>query len=684
MDVRGSDNSNNLGGRDDRGQVLNGSCGGTAAYETKEETGYDDHNTGGHKSSDAEIQVVEQEIRVADEQCVRSRSSDEKSHEGCNVGEKKDDDSLDREKKRLCSDGQSSLPEISSDSSPRRGLDHCTTAPAGTIGSQGELLINSNEINVTRSKTYKESQRHDLKLDRLSELDKKNLIANLVKIQNDGTVEVDLRENTPVASELLELHAESTSLYTDGGVTSNLKKYVSKMKIAMLVVGTRGDVQPFLAVAKRLQEFGHHVRLATHINFRDFVKSAGVEFYPLGGDPRVLAGYMARNKGLIPSAPGEISIQRKQLKAIIESLLPACTEPNMESGVPFRAQAIIANPPAYGHAHVAEALRVPIHIFFTMPWTPTYEFPHPLARVPQSAANWLSYIIVDLMIWWGIRSYINDFRRRKLKLPPIAYFSMYYGSISHLPTGYMWSQHVVPKPKDWGPLVDVVGYCFLNLSSKYRPREEFVDWINKGPKPIYIGFGSMPLEDPRKTTGIILEALTDTGQRGILDRGWGDLGVLSDIPDHIFLLENCPHDWLFPQCSAVVHHGGAGTTATGLKAGCPTTVVPFFGDQFFWGDRIHQKGLGPEPIPIAQLSTEALSNAMRFMLQPEVKARVMDIAQLIQNEDGVAAAVDAFHQHLPDEPPMPPEPSKAPEDDHPNPIQWVFIQIGNFCCRACS
>uniref|UniRef100_A0A7C8ZEV4 Sterol 3-beta-glucosyltransferase n=2 Tax=Opuntia streptacantha TaxID=393608 RepID=A0A7C8ZEV4_OPUST len=675
MDVRGSDKSNSLEGRDYRGQVLNDSNGGTTAFETKEEAGYNDRSKG-------EIHV-EQEIRVADEQHVRSRSPDKKSHDGSNVGEKKDHDSLDREKGRLCSDGQSSLPEISSDASPRKGLDYCPTAPIGTIESQRELLINSHEINVTRSKTYKESLRHDLKLDRLSELDKKNLIANLVKIQHDGTVEVDLREDTPVASELLELHAESTSLHTHG-VTSNLKKFVPKMKIAMLVVGTRGDVQPFLAVAKRLQEFGHHVRLATHMNFRDFVKSAGVEFYPLGGDPRVLAGYMARNKGLIPSAPGEITIQRKQLKAIIESLLPACTEPNMETGAPFRAQAIIANPPAYGHAHVAEALRVPIHIFFTMPWTPTYEFPHPLARVPQSAANWLSYVIVDLLIWWGIRSYINDFRRRKLKLPPIAYFSMYYGSISHLPTGYMWSQHVVPKPKDWGPLVDVVGYCFLNLSSKYRPREEFVEWINKGPKPIYIGFGSMPLEDPRKTTGIILEALTDTGQRGILDRGWGDLGVLSDIPDHIFLLENCPHDWLFPQCSAVVHHGGAGTTATGLKAGCPTTVVPFFGDQFFWGDRIHQKGLGPEPIPIAQLSTEALSNAITFMLQPEVKARVMEIALLIQNEDGVAAAVDAFHRHLPDEPPMPPESLKPPEADHPNPVQWFFIQIGNFCCRACS
>ncbi|KAJ0024618.1 hypothetical protein Pint_07923 [Pistacia integerrima] len=451
---------------------------------------------------------------------------------------------------------------------------------------------------------------------------------------------------------------------------------------------------------------------------------------------------MARNKGLIPSGPGEISIQRKQLKAIIESLLPACTEPDMETGAPFRAQAIIANPPAYGHAHVAEALGVPLHIFFTMPWTPTYEFPHPLARVPQSAGYWLSYIVVDLLIWWGIRSYINDFRKRKLKLPPIAYFSTYHGSITHLPTGYMWSPHLVPKPSgrdaffsfyinvimcylfihtmpsfnfvqqtitilqkigllrllstscvlqkffllyeylDWGPLVDVVGYCFLNLGSKYQPQEEFVQWINYGPEPIYIGFGSMPLDDPKKTTDIILEALKDTGQRGIVDRGWGDLGSFTEVPDNIFLVEDCPHDWLFPQCSAVVHHGGAGTTATGLRAGCPTTIVPFFGDQFFWGDRIKDRGLGPAPIPISQLTVENLSNAIRFMLQPEVKSQAMELAKSIENEDGVAAAVDAFHRHLPAELPLPPP---SPErDDNPNPIQWFFIQIGKWCCQPCG
>lgn len=557
-------------------------------------------------------------------------------------------------------------------SSPRpKGLDHCITAPVGTHKS---LINDDNGITFSRSMTEK--------LDRLSEREKQHLIANLVKIQNDGTVEVDLAKNGPVASELLELqNIEETPVFHD--VKSSIAgKSIPRLKIVMLVVGTRGDVQPFLAMAKRLQEFGHHVRLATHKNFSTFVKSAGVDFYPMGGDPRVLAGYMARNKGLIPSGPKEISLQRKQLKAIIESLLPACTEPDLETGVPFKAQAIIANPPAYGHAHVAEALGVPLHIFFTMPWTPTYEFPHPLARVSQIAGYWLSYIVVDLLIWWGIRGHINDFRKRKLKLAPIAYFSTYHGSISHLPTGYMWSPHVVPKPSDWGPLVDVVGYCFLNLGSKYQPQEKFVQWIQKGPKPIYIGFGSMPLEDPQKTTRIILEALKDTGQRGIIDRGWGDLGNLTEVPVDVFLLEDCPHDWLFPQCSAVVHHGGAGTTATGLRAGCPTTIVPFFGDQFFWGYRIHEKGLGPAPIPIPQLSVENLSNAIRFMLQPEVNSRVLDIAKLIENEDGVAAAVDAFHRHLPSELPVPSATSE--EDEPPNLMQWLFIQMGKLCYLSCG
>lgn len=562
--------------------------------------------------------------------------------------------------------------------SPRPGLDHCHKAPIQHDSSS--LLHKGHEIALSRLKTDKRcNKKHDMLWDRLSESEKKKLIEDLVKIQHDGTVEVDVTRNVPVASELLELDAlDASSGHTEDAISEACKP-IPRLKIAMLVVGTRGDVQVFLAFAKRLQEFGHHVRLATHINFRTFVKSAGVEFYPLGGDPRIMAGYMAKNKGFLLSGPTEISIQRKQLKEVIDSLLPACIEPDLDSGAPFKAEAIIANPPAYGHMHVAEALGVPLHIFFTMPWTPTYEFPHPLARVPQSAAYRLSYLVVDLIVWWGIRAFINEFRKRKLKLSPIAYFSTYHGSISHLPTGYMWSPHLVPKPSDWGALVDVVGFCFLDLGINYQPQREFADWIKLGPKPIYIGFGSMPLEDAEKTTTIILEALKETGQRGIIDRGWGHLGVISEFPADVFLLEDCPHDWLFPQCAAVVHHGGAGTTATGLRAGCPTTVVPFFGDQFFWGDRIHERGVGPAPIPINDLNVERLSNAIKFMLDPEVKIRAMELAKLIEEEDGTANAVNAFHRHLPSELPLPPS-----LEEPPNPLQWLLLTIEKWCCLPCA
>lgn len=356
---------------------------------------------------------------------------------------------------------------------------------------------------------------------------------------------------------------------------------------------------------------------------------------------------MVKNKGFLPSGPSEIPIQRNQMKEIIYSLLSACKDPDMDSNVPFRADAIIANPPAYGHTHVAEALKIPVHIFFTMPWTPTSEFPHPLSRVKQPAGYRLSYQIVDSLIWLGIRDMINDVRKKKLKLRPVTYLSGSQGSESDIPHGYIWSPHLVPKPKDWGPKVDVVGFCFLDLASNYEPPKALVDWLNAGPKPIYVGFGSLPVQEPQKMTQIIVEALEITGQRGIINKGWGGLGELAEPKESIYLLDNCPHDWLFPHCAAVVHHGGAGTTAAGLKAACPTSIVPFFGDQPFWGDRVHARGVGPAPIPIDEFSLDKLVEAIRYMLDPQVKQRAVELAKAMENEDGVTGAVKAFFKHLP-------------------------------------
>ncbi|KAL9234889.1 hypothetical protein vseg_009705 [Gypsophila vaccaria] len=469
---------------------------------------------------------------------------------------------------------------------------------------------------------------------------------HLATIKNDGTVQFEVPGDI---NPTLHLETGVGSGHTTAEGQHDLIEFqdLPPMQIAMLIVGTRGDVQPFIAIGKRLQEYGHRVRLATHQNFREFVLTSGLEFFHLGGDPKVLAGYMVKNKGFLPSEPSEIPIQRNQIREIIFSLLPACKDPDPETHVPFNAEAIIANPPAYGHTHVAEALKIPIHIFFTMPWTPTSAFPHPLSRVKQHVAHRLSYQVVDMMIWLGIRDLINEFRKKKLKLRPVTYLSSSYSSPPDIPYGYIWSPHLVPKPKDWGPKIDVVGFCFLDLASNYKPPQDLVEWLEKGQKPIYIGFGSLPVQEPEKMTETIVRALEITEQRGIINKGWGGLGQLAEPKDFVYLLDNVPHDWLFLQCAAVVHHGGAGTTAAGLKAACPTTIVPFFGDQPFWGERVHEKGVGPSPIPIEEFCFDKLVSAIRFMQDPKVKQRAIDLAKKLEDEDGVTGAVNAFYKQFP-------------------------------------
>ncbi|CAN1246654.1 Sterol 3-beta-glucosyltransferase UGT80A2, partial [Linum grandiflorum] len=503
------------------------------------------------------------------------------------------------------------------------------------------------------------------------------LVNRVATVKDDGTVQFDV----PVDIKPQSLDFGTGVVYHDAGdgecVDTAALKDIPPLQIVMLIVGTRGDVQPFVAIGKRLQflqEDGHRVRLATHANFKDFVLTAGLEFFPLGGDPKVLAGYMVKNKGFFPSGPSEIPVQRQQMREIIFSLLPACEDPDPETNIPFRAEAIIANPPAYGHTHVAEALKVPLHVIFTMPWTPTTEFPHPMSRVKQPVANRLSYQIVDAFIWLGIRDLINEFRKKQLKLRRVTYLSGHSSSPPDLPYGYIWSPHLLPKPKDWGPKIDVVGFCFLDLASRYVPPDDLVQWLEAGDPPVYVGFGSLPVQEPEKMTQMIVEALELTGQRGIINKGWGGLGNLAEPKDSIYLLDNCPHDWLFLRCKAVVHHGGAGTTAAGLKAACPTSIVPFFGDQPFWGDRVHARGVGPAPIPVDEFSTEKLVEAIKYMLDPEVKQRAVEIGKAMENEDGVAGAVRAFYKHFP---------GKKTEEEDPDEVIGHHHHHSKLSIRGC-
>jgi len=214
------------------------------------------------------------------------------------------------------------------------------------------------------------------------------------------------------------------------------------------------------------------------------------------------------------------------------------------------------------------------------------------------------------------------------------------------PVLYGYSPLVIPKPPDWKEWTHVTGYWFLNRPSDWQPPSDLVDFLESGPPPVYIGFGSMTHRHPEQMTELVLKALKRTKQRGILQIGWGALSS-RDLPDDVFKLDFIPFDWLFPKMAAVVHHGGAGTTSAGIRAGIPSIIVPFFADQFFWGQRVFRLGVGPQPIPQKHMSTERLSIAIDTAIKDTgMRARAANLGQRINAEDGVGQAVKILNHYL--------------------------------------
>ena len=258
-------------------------------------------------------------------------------------------------------------------------------------------------------------------------------------------------------------------------------------------------------------------------------------------------------------------------------------------------------------------------------------------------------MLISPRTWQGLGDLVNRFRVKTLGLEPVSTLWA-PGQLFRLkvPYTYLWSPGLIPKPADWGPEIDIAGFVFLDLASSFKPPESLTKFLEAGEPPVYIGFGSIVVDDPDKFTATIFEAVAKAGVRALVSKGWGGLGDEGNTPENIYMLENTPHDWLFPRVSAVVHHGGAGTTAIGLKCGKPTMIVPFFGDQPFWGAMVAKAGAGAsEPVPYKNLSYEALAEGIKQCLSSEAKVSAEKLAQSIAAEgDGAGNAVDSFHNHL--------------------------------------
>ncbi|OBS22760.1 hypothetical protein FPOA_09088 [Fusarium poae] len=481
--------------------------------------------------------------------------------------------------------------------------------------------------------------------------------------RDDGRIDIDLssrivrRLSRLAPTEKPKVSAEQSSILPPPPEYSEIGQSSIALNIVIQVVGSRGDVQPFVALGTELQRHGHRVRLATHGHFDKFVRDAGLEFYSIGGDPAELMAYMVRNPGLLPSMKtlrgGEIQKKRKMVNEMLHKCWDSCICPDELTGQPFVADAIIANPPSFAHIHCAQALAIPVHLMFTMPWTSTREFCHPLANLKAngsemsaSAANYVSYTLVEWMTWQGLGDVINAWRHT-LDLEPIPFSEgPCLAETLGVPVTYCWSPALVPKPADWADNIDVCGFFFRDMPS-YKPDVDLEKFLSSGPPPVYIGFGSIVIDNPERLTATIREAVRATGTRAIVSRGWSKLGGDSPSDDNIFFLGDCPHEWLFQQVTAVVHHGGAGTTACGLLNAKPTAIIPFFGDQPFWGNMVNGGGAGPAPIPFKSLDKDNLAAAIRYCLTPEASASARKIADKMSREAGVRRAVASFHANLP-------------------------------------
>ncbi|MBD3241030.1 MAG: glycosyltransferase [Chitinivibrionales bacterium] len=417
------------------------------------------------------------------------------------------------------------------------------------------------------------------------------------------------------------------------------------MDIAILALGSEGDVRPYVAVGRELCRRGHAARIVTHGRFAELVESNRLGCVPLSLDPKDMIMSSA-GRGVTGGGVNRL----RSFRRFLHLLRPAMIDTAFECARACEgAHAVVYSLlGSFVAQDITELRGVGTVGMFLQPYFPTGDFPFfllPSRRHFGRLANRLSWVAAESVLWATVRTTEQRFRTEKLGLPPLPRGVNRPREIRHRcrPLVHAFSPSVVPKPTDWGADVLVTGYCFLDTPD-WAPPKELTAFLESGPPPVCVGFGSMGSDDPANVTGMICEALRRAGQRGVLLTGWGGMDTRAASGD-VLMLDWAPHEWLFPRVAAVVHHGGAGTTAAALRAGTPSIVMPGFGDQFFWADRVKRLGAGPTPIARRRLSVAGLARAVsRTVSDRSMALRAAEIGTRIREEDGLGAAADTIEK----------------------------------------
>lgn len=415
------------------------------------------------------------------------------------------------------------------------------------------------------------------------------------------------------------------------------------MNIFILTAGSRGDVQPYVALGKGLKEAGHTVTVCTSASFEPFITAHGLNYGYMNNAFIELVDSQAGREAM--ESGGTFGLIKSMLSLYKRSkeILQEMLRDSWKAAQAARPDLIVFHPKALGGTSIAEKLNIPAVLALPVPLlVPTAEFVA-VGFPDLKLGGWfnrLSYAVVNK----GYHSYdsvINQFRQQTLgleKMPKsISPIQMANGqplTVLHAHSRFVW-----PRPDDWPETAHVTGYWFLDHEAGWQPPDDLLAFLESGEAPVYVGFGSMAGRNPKRVAKLVVEALQKANARGILATGWGGLDA-SDLPETIFRLDSAPHDWLFPHMSAVVHHGGAGTTAAGLRAGRPTVICPYMIDQPYWGERVYALGAGSRPIPQKKLTAENLAEAIREVTtNPVIRQNAERLGQKIREENGIANAI---------------------------------------------
>lgn len=412
------------------------------------------------------------------------------------------------------------------------------------------------------------------------------------------------------------------------------------MNITILTYGSRGDVQPFLPLSVGLMNHGHKVTLAAPARFKNLVEEYKINFIPLAGDPEDLS------RKLNDAGYNFIKQMRELMSHAVEIGADIFRQTEIASQ---NADLIIHT---FAHAVGAHTLarekNIPdIHIQTFPMFTPTGDYPNiTMPNFRNRFLNRLSHTLSARITFITAKIGFEQVRR-KAGLPKRKLFFPFDENPPHLRTPILcvWPPIILPPSSDWkNPRVHVTGYYFFPLNESYSPPPELDSFLKLGRPPICISFGSMVNKDAKRIDEIVRESLKRTNNRGIILSGWG--GIKHESTNDLLYIESAPHDWLLPKCKIVIHHGGAGTTSAGLRAGIPNVVVPFTADQPFWGSRVYAVGAGPKPILVKHLSVERLVNAIVEAESDVIRRQAQVVGQEVRSEDGVENAIQLIESYV--------------------------------------